>query len=405
MKSYWQMLRLLMAGLASLACVNLFAQPEVTVDGAPQETKQAVRAGQSPSVTPSGMPTGTPTSLPTAIPTATLPSGALPACKQPSEVGLDEMTLAFVARWGGKRDLYLASADGSRTVRITNDTENEYFPQWSPFGHRLAFSAGVYIHVIDYQINMTTWLEPESLYYYLDWSPEGDKIAYVGYWNEVNDLWLVDVQTGVAVNLTRNRTSIPRDPRFSPDGQLILFHVDPPMDADPPLAQWFTIRTDGTDLRELSLPGILTYRGDWHLDSSHLRFIGHALSSGLSDTYVASLDGDVWPLEFGPSDARGWVWSPDGSLVAYESGGLLHVATADEALDFPVMALEQKAGVPAGIGKHWAPDNRRLAYTVLVDQTGATSDLFLLDICDGSTRLIAKGIVLDNAPPSWRAER
>ncbi|MFV2043615.1 MAG: TolB family protein [Anaerolineales bacterium] len=376
-----------------LAVFTLTACSILSSETEPTETPEILRwaARESP------QPTSTPTATPAPTPSAAPYSAALVACQKPDDVNLIEMLLTFVADWDGDREIYLANWDGSLEYQLTNDAQNDYSPRWSPDGNLLAWVSGTTLLISKWADAEAGLLSLETLYSAFDWSPESDKIVYVGNSGGSNSLWLVDVQSSAEVNLTGQYSFIPRAPSFSPDGDLILFRVDSPEGTDL-VARWFTIRPDGGGLKELSFPGVFTYNANWHLDGSHIRFDGTSFSNGGIDRYVASLDGELELLRFDTIDPTAPTWSPDGTLIAYQSGNSIYLSTADETIIFPLLIREE--GEPKITAKTWAPDNRRLAYNIY--RTPDTSDLYMLDICDGWTWRIADAVESDT-PPSFRA--
>lgn len=139
----------------------------------------------------------------------------------------DGTRIAFVSDRDGLPAVYVMNADGTGVVRITDGPDR--FPAWSPDGLRIAFSRfgedtfdfDIWVANADGSapVNLTNSarddVEPS-------WSPDGTKIAFTSYRTGDGEVFVM----GADGSAPTNRTASPgedRSPDWSPDGTRIVF--------------------------------------------------------------------------------------------------------------------------------------------------------------------------------------
>jgi Tol biopolymer transport system component len=146
--------------------------------------------------------------------------------------------------------LYVIDVDGSNLRVLAEGVSDDGWPAWSPDGTKIAFTSGVLdtdrrytpttIKIVDVATSeQQTVSGQETTYVYSPtWSPTGDRLAFVSRVPEGNqgggptyrqrgDVYVVDLATGVATDVTRRR--VPRAERvsWSPvDDRLLIYDVD-----------------------------------------------------------------------------------------------------------------------------------------------------------------------------------
>lgn len=156
-------------------------------------------------------------------------------------------------RDGNQHDLYVMSADGARTWRLTTDPGADVFPSWAPDGGKIAFAsdrAGPYgLYVLDLATDTATAIATSlGAATSPAFSPDGASIAFEGRATQADphEVYVVPASGGPAVNLTSHPA---RDagPVWAPGGDRIYFVSD----RSGRFEVW-SMRADGTDPRAVT---------------------------------------------------------------------------------------------------------------------------------------------------------
>ncbi len=166
----------------------------------------------------------------------------------------DGRLLAFSAppAAGADSDLWLVPAAGGAPTRVTHTPDTlEENAAWSPDGRRILFTriagdfSGSQLWTMDVASGVETRLTSDATFkdQTPDWSPDGTRIAYTA----DDDIWLMDADGSDQVNLTHS-ADVEFGATFSPDGRQIAFTgTGGPVPAGERYVQ--TIHTDGSDRR------------------------------------------------------------------------------------------------------------------------------------------------------------
>jgi TolB protein len=173
--------------------------------------------------------------------------------------------IAFASNRGGYTKgfrIFTIRADGTGLRQLSpqrtsrrGDPPFDRSPTWSPDGKRIAFSCaeGLCVQSADGRraIRSTRVRDPHDL----AWSPDGSKIAFDRTGSAGNgDLWVVDVGSGRAHDLTRTGRVGEIAPAWSPDGSTIAYQRTTRRGQD----VW-VMRADGTHRHALT--GSASYDG------------------------------------------------------------------------------------------------------------------------------------------------
>lgn len=234
----------------------------------------------------------------------------------------------------GYDDLFvLDPATGARSSLTHGSKANEAQADWSPDGTRLAYASdaeGLWrIWVLDPSEDTAVAITsgPEDLE--PDWSPSGDGLLFTAHFNrgtadQASFLMWTDAD-GTTVRpllalMDPDRTIT--GPRWSPDGQRIVFCVGGPGHG----SELYVVSAEGAGARRLMAhPGWEDLDPAWSPDGTHIAF-----SSGRPSPGAAEIRHDIWLLDFDQGhagtihvdpgrDLRRPSWSPDGTTLAIDA--------------------------------------------------------------------------------------
>ena len=182
----------------------------------------------------------------------------------------------FVSNQDGDREIYTVGLDGTNLTQLTHNNRDDYSASWSPSGDKILFTSNrdngnteVYMMNADgsQQINVSQspgfdgrarWSNDgdtivfnsdrngaEALYLFSlasheirylpidelvftaepEWSPDNQWLAFQGF-NQANksDIWLINISTGKAQQLTDNPKSEDSRVSWSPNGRKLAYH-------------------------------------------------------------------------------------------------------------------------------------------------------------------------------------
>jgi len=243
--------------------------------------------------------------------------------------------IAFTSDRDGNPEIYLMNADGTNQTRLTNNSIVDDHPMWSPDGTKLAFvsqrtTGGFAIsqmkpdgrdRVEITPLNQFVNTPPSGVFgFSMSWSPDGRKIAFQD--PRYNDIFVVDVETGVRQNLTNDgggQTHLyDYHPAWSPDGSTILYATPLHNGLCPNL--WL-MNPDGTNRRLLSAGFCPAYSPSWSPDGENIVFVQLNGEWVESELRIANSDGTnvrIFDGGFPDLNNRDYPrWSPDGRKIAF----------------------------------------------------------------------------------------
>jgi TolB protein len=196
----------------------------------------------------------------------------------------------------------------------------------------------------------------------LDWSPDGQKIAFTTWGDRrgpggtnPTDIYVTNADGSGRERLTTH-SSFETSPAWSPDGRTIAFV------SGREGAGIYVMSADGTDQRLLTRAGVAGYLGRlaWSPDGQKIAFTV-ALSSGPDgnlEIYVVNADGSG-QRRLTRSTAREShpVWSPDGRRIVFERNWQLWVMNADGS------GRQRLTRTGAhNFNAAWSPDGQRIVF-------------------------------------------
>ena len=251
---------------------------------------------------------------------------------------------------GDDGNIYITRPDGSESRALSSDAGPSHLyrqPTWSPLGDRVAWVEALpagdvvtsSLHVSRPDGSEAAQVATTATAFYLFWSPDGSRLAYLANGSRGLDLALFEPGKGGNPIQVLDHGS-PLYFSWAPDGQRLLTHV-------------------GTD---------------------HLGLL--------------ALDGTQTVLASQPASFAAPRWGPDSASLVYAI-----LADGEQRLvvtDLEGMVQRKLASFEGNLTFGLRPDGKQVAYvdTVLPVPSAAFGPLFVTDLATGAAKLISEGPVL-----------
>ena len=257
----------------------------------------------------------------------------------PLMVAVDaQAQIAFVSNRDGDKDIYVMDTDGGNLRRLTDNSDGDADPVWSPDGKRIAFKSDR-----DGHVNVHGW--PTHDIYVMDadgsnpqnltnnpaddwdpsWSPDGKRIAFTsrrdGFFNI--EVYAMDADGSNLQNLTNNPRD-DRNPSWSPYGAHIVFSARRKGHFENKFSithEVYVMNVDGGNQRRLTDNRNNDWDPVWSPDGKRIAFEADRKGNlEKFDIYVMDADGgNLQKL----TNHRAWdgspSWSPDGERIVFHS--------------------------------------------------------------------------------------
>jgi Tol biopolymer transport system component len=133
--------------------------------------------------------------------------------------GENDTKIAFTSTRDGNNEIYVMNAaDGSNQTRLTNNTDIDEFPAWSPDSTKIAFTSNLDIYVMNAVdgSDQTRLTNNATLDTHPSWSPDGTKIAFTSSTRDVNnEIYVMNAADGSNPTRLTNNTDIDEFPAWS----------------------------------------------------------------------------------------------------------------------------------------------------------------------------------------------
>jgi len=286
-------------------------------------------------------------------------AGMAMACDSATGPGKEHFELAFTRSEAGELfgDIYVSRADGSHATRLTTGA-GAFAPRWSPDGTRIAFvtNLGKY--------SLIEWISADAA--------------------------------------DRGGFAQGRNPAWSPDGTQIGFTgsvsiVFPCCSQIPTnVSQIFTVRTDGSNLRQIAPDSAYNTMGSWSPDGKRIAFTRFVPLANAAIFVMAADGSDQVRLTYNPGMSDP-VWSPTGAKIAFVGFHDPHYAIYTMNPDGSDQT-QVTSGTTDDVCPTWSPDGSRIAFTSNRD---GFFQIYLMN-ADGSNQ-VRIGSDFSDACPSWKS--
>lgn len=274
----------------------------------------------------------------------------------PSPTGLPSNGEIVFVREGddGRLHLFASQPDGTKVRQITHDATNDTDPSVSPGGETIAYSHALrgiqVIATVSFDGGTVAWHTPDDLAANDPaWSPDGDRIAFVG-WAEpdVPDgneapqryraIYTVDATNGPPQRITDGGIPFAADPTWSPDGRSIAFAGGSCTSPCEGAVQSDLYVVDGstTDVRRLTpmSEGVDEEAPAWSPDGTRIAFTrpgdeGDEVWTIAPDGTDERLVATAVEASLGPDLA----WAPDGTALLVSDGDWIYRVDAKPPAD------------------------------------------------------------------------
>lgn len=232
------------------------------------------------------------------------------------EPGVASSRIAFVAREGRDKELWVMDADGHGPRALTQDRSLVQSPSWSPDGSLLIFTSyrggGPQLWVMSpaerraFLVSGRPGLNTSGRY-----APDGQRIVCTLSQDGNAEIYRLDARGGNPVRLTNHR-AIDTSPCWAPTGREIAFTSD--RSGTP---QIYVMDSEGGNLRRLTFDVSYTDSPDWSPRGDRIAFVSR--TGGGFDIYTCRPDGSGAQRVVASGRNENPRWSPDGRQLVFTS--------------------------------------------------------------------------------------
>lgn len=246
--------------------------------------------------------------------------------------------------------------------------------------------------IMDYDgANLRYLTDASSIVLAPRFSPDGDRILYTSYDTGFPRIYLMDVARGGRRALDDQPGTMTFAPRFAPDGRTVVFSLSQGSNTD-----LFRMNIDGGGRSRLTSAPSIETAPSFSPDGSQIVF--ESDRSGSQQLYIMPVGGgEPRRISFGKGRYGTPVWSPRGDLIAFtkQHKGRFHIGVmrtdgSEERL-LTASFLDE--------GPTWSPNGRVIMFTRETAGASGTSALYSVDITGRNLRRVP--VQGGGSDPSW----
>lgn len=229
-----------------------------------------------------------------------------------------------------KFELVVADADGYNPRVIAKSKETLMSPSWSPDGKKLAYvgyergRSAIFIHTLATG-ELRKFVSEKGINGAPAWSPDGNKLVVTLSFETNPDIYLIDIASGERKRLT-DHYAIDTEATFSPDGRTVAFTSDRGGSA-----QIYLVSVSGGEPKRITFQGKQNLRPRFSPDGQSLLVVNNE-AGRYTIALVDVKTGATRVLSDGPLDESP-SFAPNGAVVIYStvtrSGAELATVTVD----------------------------------------------------------------------------
>ena len=209
-------------------------------------------------------------------------------------------------------------------------------------------------------------------------SPDGNRVLYTSYETGFPRIYVLDVGSVQRRVLESQEGTMSFAPRFAPDGDTIVYSLSQGGNTD-----IYAMSVSGGNVTRLTSTPAIETAPSFSPDGSQIVF--ESDRSGSQQLYVMSArGGEAQRISFGPGRYGTPVWSPRGDLIAFtkQNAGRFHIGVmrtdgSEERL-LTASFLDE--------GPTWSPNGRVIMFTRETQGEGGRSSLYSVDITGRNLR-------------------
>ncbi|MDE0087834.1 MAG: hypothetical protein OXU23_19075 [Candidatus Poribacteria bacterium] len=183
--------------------------------------------------------------------------------------------------------------------------------------------------------------------------PETAKIAFTSTRDGRTEIYLMNPDGTVPVNVSQHAGAEDYNPVWSPDGKQILFISDREK-----LFDLYLMDADGTNVRKVFKTEALRRDPAWSPDGKRITYAQGEEPN--QEIYIAAIDGT-----FVEKLTDGFMpnWSPDGNEIAFVVGGIKHTPLGIFDLQTSTQRILLSKEVPWIVNPNWSPRGDKIAFS------------------------------------------